>query len=446
MAKVVLTEGNIRKQIINFAWPIFISNIFNEFYNITNSLIVGNYVSLKALSAVSACVWICNIFNYTFYGLGMGTGILVGKYYGAKDRVNLKKVLDTALVFALLGGIASTILSEVFLTDLMRLCNISADLYDLAASYLRVYFLGHTAVLTYQVCFFVLRNFGDTKHQLYFSIVSSIVNITLGMIFVRVFNLSVVGTALATFISQLTMDFLTLRLLFNYDEVTLDIKNIDFSFEVVREICSLGIPASIQNLLIAISSMMIQSHVNTFSNEVIAGIGVAEKITNWGQMASLAISSAAMALVAQNMGAKNYERVRIAIKECIWISTVLTIVSVAVLYLAAPWLVRRFNDSELVVHYGTDMIRYSIFAMFFVNFSHIYNASCRAGGNVKYPMFIAVFCQCICKYLFVHIGLLINHDVHVLYLGTAFGFTLAGIIATIYFYNSKWTLENGLRS
>ena len=445
MAKITLTEGDLRKQILQFAWPIFISNIFNEFYNITNSLIVGNYVSLRALSAVSACVWICNIFNYTFYGLGMGTGILVARYFGAKDRENLKKVLDTALVFALVGGILSTILSESFLPFLMRICNISADLYDLSASYLRVYFLGNTAVLTYQVCFFILRNFGDTKHQLYFSIISSLVNITLGMILVRVFHLSVVGTALATLASQLTMDFLTLRLLFNYDEVSLDIKNIDFSFDVVKQICALGIPASIQNMLIAVSSMMIQSHVNTFPNEVIAGIGVAEKIVNWGQMGSLAISSAAMALVAQNMGAKNYERVKLAIKECLLLSSIFTLILMTIIFINASWLVHRFNSNQLVIGYGTDMIRYAIFAMFFVNFSHIYNASCRAAGNVKYPMFIAIFCQCICKYLFVHIGLMINHDVHVLYLGTAFGYTLAGIIASLYFHNSKWTLENGLR-
>ena len=445
MASVSLTQGNIRKQIINFAWPIFVSNIFNEFYNITNSLIVGNYVSLKALSAVSACVWICNIFNYTFYGLGMGTGILVAKYYGAKNKESLNRVLDTALVFAFVGGIISTTLSEVFLPQLMQLCNISADLYDLSASYLRVYFIGHTAVLMYQVGFFVLRNFGDTKHQLYFSIISSIVNIVLGMILVRVFNLNVIGTAIATIASQLVMVFMTWRLLFNYEEVDIDIRNIGFSFEIVAEICTLGIPASIQNMLIAISSLMIQSYTNTFPNEVIAGIGVAEKIANWGQMGSLAISSATMALVAQNIGAKNYDRVKQAIRECLIISTIFTLILITIIFINAPWIVNKFNKNELVITYGTQMIRYAIFSMFFVNFSHIYNASCRAAGNVKYPMFIAIFTQCICKYLFVHIGLMINHDVHVLYLGTAFGFTLAGIVATIYFNTSKWTLENKLR-
>ena len=117
---VSLTEGNIRKLIFSFSWPIFVSMIFSELYNITNSMIVGNYVSLEALSAVSACTWICNVFNYTFYGLGMGAGILVAGYFGAKDHDNLKKSLDTSLVFAVVGGSILTVVSELALPFLLK--------------------------------------------------------------------------------------------------------------------------------------------------------------------------------------------------------------------------------------------------------------------------------------------------------------------------------------
>lgn len=443
---VSLTEGDIRKQIFNFGWPVFVSSVFNELYNVTNSLIVGNYVSLKALSAVSACAWICNIFNYAFYGVGMGTGIIVARYYGAKDEQNLTKTLETAIIFSMVLGIGSTVLSEIFLPTLMRWCNISADLYDLAASYLRVYLLGHTAVLTYQVCMFILRSFGDTKHQLYYSVVSSLVNLFLGMILVRVFNLSVVGTAIATLVAQIVLDILALRLMSNYEAVKIDLRTPDFSFDIVKEICTLGIPASIQNMLIGISSMMVQSYVNTFSNEVIAGIGVGEKIVNWAQMPTHSFSSATVSLVAQNMGAKKYDRVQKSIKECLLLSTIFNVLTIIVIYINATWLVSRFNSDFAVIGYGTEMIRTAIFAMFFLNISHICNAACRAAGNVKIPMLIAVFSQVICKYLFVYIGLKIKYDVHVLYLGSAFGFTMAGILAYLYFFKGNWTLENGLRA
>ena len=442
---VSLTEGKIRPLIIRFSIPVFISHIFTELYNVTNSLIVGNYVSLEALSAVSACTWICNIFNFAFFGIGMGAGIIVGRYYGARDEKNLKRALDTSIIFAIGAGIVITVLSELFRPAIMSLANIGADIYPLADDYLKVYFLGSTAVLTSQVCFFTLRSFGDTKHQLYFSIISSIVNIILGVIFVRVFNMSIIGTALATIISQFVMDVLALRTMLNYKVARIDLLHPDFSFRLVSEICSLGLPAGFQNMLIAVSSMMVQSYVNAFPNEVIAGIGVAEKIASWGQLISVSTSSATMALVAQNLGAQEYDRVKESIKESALVSSTGTLISIALILLGAPFLVSRFNSNPDVIYYGTQMIHYSIFGMFFINLSHVYNGACRGAGNVKAPMLVAIFGQCICKYLFVYIGIRLFNDVHVLYLGTAVGYTMAGILATLYFYRSRWTKENGLR-
>ncbi len=440
-----LTEGNIPKLIFSFSWPIFISMIFSELYNITNSLIVGNYVSLKALSAVSATTWLCNVFNYAFYGLGMGAGILIAKYYGAQDSHNLKKTLDTAIVFGIAGGIIITALSELFLPFLMKICNITGDIYKDAFEYLRVYFLGNTAVLTYQMCFFILRSFGDTKHQLYYSIISSIINIILGVLLVRVFHLNVIGTAIATIVSQFTMDILALRLMLTYEGVDFDFKNIEFSFETVLEICRLGIPAGFQNMLIAIGSILVQSRVNEFPYPVIAGIGVGEKVANWAQLFSVSVSNATMSLVAQNLGAQKYDRARESIKESARISTAFTILSIAIIAILAPVLVSRFSDDQEAVYYGTNMVRFALFGIFFINYSHIYNGACRGAGNVRYPMYIAIFGQCICKILFVTIGLKLFYDVHILYCATAFGHAMAGILATVYFYSSGWVLEHGLR-
>ena len=442
-ASVNRTEA--ARQIISFSWPIFISMIFTEFYNITNSLIVGNYVSLKALSAVSACTWITNIFNYSFYGLGMGAGILIARYYGAKDHKKLKQALDSAIVFAFVGGLILTIGSELLLPLIMKLSNIGPDIYDDALNYLRVYLMGNTAVLTYQMCFFILRSFGDTKHQLYYSIISSVANILFGLLFVRIFHMDVIGTALATILSQFIMDVLALRLMFKHDDFDFSFKDIDFSIKVVGEICALGIPAGFQNMLIALSSMMVQSHVNTFSNEVIAGIGVAEKIIGWGQLTSVSISSATMALVAQNIGANDYDRVKMVIRESVILSLISTVVLVGFIVTFAPILVSRFNSDPGVRFYGTQMIYYSFFGPIVIVFSHIYNAACRAAGNVRIPMYIAIFSQVICKYAFVRIGLSIIYDVHILYLGTAIGYSLAGILASLYFFRSRWTLEHGLR-
>ena len=443
---VDLTNGNIKKQIFRFSLPIVISNIANELYNLTNSLIVGNYVSLEALSAVSACTWICNIFSYTFYGLGLGCGILVGRYYGAKDETNLKKTLDTSLIFGFVFGISLTILSELFLPQIMTICNIGESIFDSAYSYLRVYLLSNTFLLVSNIVYNILRSFGDSKHQLYYSIVGSITNLLLGFVFVRVLDMNVVGTSLATTISQGISLFLALRLLINFKEINIDIKHLNFSFEIVKKIFSLGLPAGFQNMLIAISSMLIQSYINMFPNEIIAGIGVGEKINNWAQAVSAAVAAATTALVAQNYGAKKYDRVQEAIKTSLKISTIITCAFVAIIWIIAPFAVAGFNDSAEVIKCGTNMIRISVFGMIFVNFSHIYNAACRGAGNVKAPMFVAIAGQVISKYLFVYIGLKISHNVNILYMGSAIGYLAAGTFAALYFNLSRWTFENQLRS
>ena len=444
-ASIDFTQGDLTKGIIKFAIPFFLASIFNELYNITNSMIVGNYISTKALSAVSACTWICNIFNYTFFGLGTGAGIVIANLYGAKDKEKLKKAVDTALVFAIVGGLLLTVVSELSLPFLMKICNIAPDIYKDASQYLRVYLLGNSAVLTYQMCFFILRSLGDTKHPLLFLVISSIINISLGLYFVRVLNMSVVGTAIATIIAQFVVDILSLRLLLKMDEIKFDIHNIEFSFEYVGKICSLGIPAGIQNMLIALSSLGIQSYVNQFPNEVIAGIGVAEKTAAWAQMPSMALSNAVVSIVSQNMGAKNYDRVHEAIRKVVIMSCITVAVSITLMYIFANRIVSLFdNDPEVIMH-ATKMVRVMVFSYIFLNLSHVFNGANRAAGNVRAPMIIAVLSQVVGKFLFVYIGLKVVYSVNILYAGSAFGYTLAGIFATIYFFTSSYVKELGLR-
>ena len=445
-SNIDFTQGDLAPSIIKFAIPFFLASVFNELYNITNSIIVGNFISTQALSAVSACTWICNIFNYTFYGLGTGAGIVIANLYGAKNSEKLKKAVDTALVFSVIGGLVLTVLSEALLPLMMKISNIAPDIYQDASEYLKVYLLGNSAVLTYQMCFFILRSFGDTKHPLWYLIISSIINIVLGVVFVRVLHMSVVGTAIATIISQFVVDILSLRLLLKMEEIPFDIHNIEFSPEYVVKICNLGIPAGIQNMLIALSSLGIQSYVNQFPNEVIAGIGVAEKTAAWAQMPSLALSNAIVSIVSQNVGAKNYDRVHEAIRMVIIMSCITVSVCIGLMYIFSGYLVALFDNDPQVIMHADKMVKIMIFSYLSLNLSHVFNGANRAAGNVKAPMFIAVASQVIGKFLFVYIGLKINYSVNILYWGSAFGYTLAGVFATLYFFKSEYVKELGLRN
>ncbi|MBR2791141.1 MAG: MATE family efflux transporter [Erysipelotrichaceae bacterium] len=443
---VDLTEGVVWKQLLRFVWPITLANLFQQLYGMTNSMIVGNYMSSDALSSVSSTQSICNIASFFFYGISTACGILVSNYHGARDKENLRKTIHTGLVMGVAVGVIITVLGEIFCDQLMGLTNIRDSIYENAEIYLRVYMLGNAAVFLYNISFFIMRSLGDSRDPLYYLMISSVMNVVLGIAFVKYLNMGVVGTALASIISQLLVDVLAIRALFRMDpDFRMTSNDLKMDMHLVRRMMSLGIPASIQNMLIALSNMVVQSQVNLFSNEFIAGVGVAEKVATWTQIPMQSISTIGTSYVGQNLGARKYDRVHEGIRICNRIATIITIALAAVIFIFAETFVGLFNDNPEVIRFGATMTRYSVFGFIPLTWSHIYNGCCRGAGNMKVPMIIAVFAQCVFKFVFVTVGLKIKFDVIFIYLATTLSFALAGVLATIYFHTSKWTKEAHLR-
>ena len=441
-----LTEGVIWKQLLKFVCPITLANVFQQLYGMTNAMIVGNYMDTEALSAVSSTNSICNIANFFFYGIAMACGILVSNYRGAKNNEGLRRTIHTGLILSVIVGLIITVFGELFTPLLMSMSNIRESIYHNAEMYLRVYMLGNAAVFLYNISFFIMRSLGDSRDPLYYLMFSSIMNVILGIIMVKYLQFGVVGTALASIISQLMVDVLALRALFKMDSAfRIDFKNLKIDTALIKRMLQLGIPASIQNMLIAISNLTVQSYVNMFPNEFIAGVGVAEKVANWTQIPMQSISTIGTSYVGQNLGAKKYDRVQEGIKMCNIIATVITAIFAVFIFIFAETFVGLFDSDPEVIRYGSTMTRYMVFSFIPLTWSHIYNGCCRGAGNMKVPMFIAVMGQCVFKYIFVTVGLSIKFDMIFIYLSTALSFTLAGVMAAVYFHTSKWTKEAHLR-
>ena len=444
---VNLTEGVIWKQLLKFVWPIILSNIFQQLYNITNSMIVGNFVSKEALSAVSACTSILNLFNFFFHGIATACGILTSTYFGARNHEKLNSVIETSLMISIMLGLGLTVFGEIFTPQLLAFSNIGPSIYTDSEIYLRIYLLGNVSVLLYNITFFILRSLGDSRSPLYYLMGSCITNIVLGIIFVKFLNLSVIGVALATLISQTAVDFFALRMLNRMKNIiSFDWKHMHISWDLARQMARLGIPAAIQNMLVAFSSMVVQSHVNLFSNEVIAGIGVADKVGHWVQIPMQSIATIGTNYVGQNLGAQKYDRVQQGIRICNRIATVITAICAVGAFFSAEFFVGLFNNDPEIIHHGATMLRYSVFSYIPLTWSHIYNNCCRGAGNMKLPLVIAVTSQCIFKYVFVTVGLrLTNNNIQIIYLSNLFTFVLAGVLAAVYFHFSRFTKEARLR-
>ncbi|MBQ1877364.1 MAG: MATE family efflux transporter [Erysipelotrichaceae bacterium] len=441
-----LTEGIIWKQLLIFVWPVFVSNIFQRFYEITNQLIVGNYVSRDALSAVSSVSSITMIFTQLFMGISLGAGIMAAYFYGARRTEKLKGVVESSLILTVGGGVISTAIIELLIPLLLKAINVNETLYPLALSYLRVYVLGNAAVFTYNMCFQILRSIGDTRKPLFYLVISSVINLVLGIIFVRVFNLSVIGTALATIISQLVVDILCIRVIARNPLFGVDLRRPRADREILKEICRIGIPAGIQNMTFSVSHLMIQSYINMFDNATIAGIGVAEKVSSWVQVPLNALNTINTAYIAQNYGAKKYDRVQEGIRTALAIIVSITMLTAGGIYLVAEPLVAMFNRDPQVIKVGCDMVRFVVFSFVGNAVSHIYNGACRATGNVRVPLILSVFSLAVVKYVIVAVWLNRSFDVRAIYYATAVSCILAGTLSALYFHTSSWTRKNHLRA
>jgi Na+-driven multidrug efflux pump len=198
-------------------------------------------------------------------------------------------------------------------------------------------------------------------------------------------------------------------------------------------------------MLLAFSQMLVQSYINQFPNEVIAGIGAASKVDSFAQIPMSAISTACTTFVGQNLGAKKYDRVQHGVIDSIRLSNIMMIVVCTIVFATAPFLISLFNKDPLVVQHGTAMLRHTIFTFILLGWSHVYNGCCRGAGNMRIPLIIAVLCQCVLRYAFVYVGLKINYSVDILYWSEAVAFGLAGLCASLYFRFSRWTKEKQLR-
>ncbi|MBQ1521131.1 MAG: MATE family efflux transporter [Erysipelotrichaceae bacterium] len=441
-----MTQGNIAAQIMKFVWPVLVASIFQQLYNMTNQFIVGNYVDEDTLSAVSACSAITSILIQMFAGLGLGVGVVVSNSFGARNNEKLKSAVRSSVLLSVIGGLLIVCISELLLPMMMKLININDVLYPIAEKYMRVYLLGSVCVLTYNVFFYIFRSIGDTRHPLYYLIVSSILNITLGIIFVRVMHLNVTGTALATIIAQLAVDILCFNLVQHNYLLKMDFSDFAIDWEVIKEVLRLGIPAGIQNTLVGFSGVVIQAYTNLFPNVVIAGIGVGQRVSSYAEMPMHAIQTAATSFVGQNYGAGEHERVRHGIRFCLMLCNVVALVLSTVIFIFAEPLVAMFNRNPDIVRYGSEMVRYTVYGTIFIGWSHIYNGSCRGAGNVREPLFIAVFSQFAIRYIFVTIAFKISFSLVNIYFAHVIGSVAAGILASLYFNLSKWTKDNHLRA
>ncbi len=433
-----MTSGSIPGTIIRFAIPVFLGNLFQQLYNAVDSLIVGNFVGGDALAAVSSSGSLIFLFNGFVMGIFMGAGVVIARYFGARDDKNVRLAVHTSMAFAVVAGIAMTV-TGMFLTPIiLRLMGTPESVMPNSVTYFRVYFAGSLAVVTYNAVSGILQAVGDSRHPLYYLIISSVLNVVLDLLFVAVFDWGILGAGIATVISQFTSAALGTARLIRSDTVYRIVPSeIRFDGRLIREILKIGLPSGLQNSIISLANVVVQSNINAFGALAMAGCGAYSKIEGFAFLPVTSFTMAITTFVSQNLGAKENARARkgalFGILLCITIAELIGVT----INLFAPGLVGMFNAESEVVRYGVMMARTTTLFYCLMAYSHCMAAVMRGCGRSMVPMLVMLVCWCAIRVSYITIIVRFIPDIRCVFWAYPITWTLSTVVYTVYYFNKK---------
>lgn len=432
-----MTEGNIAKKIIFFALPIFFGSLFQQLYNTIDAMVVGNVVGKEALAAVTSTGSLVSLLVGLVQGVFIGAGVVIARYYGARDMEAVSRTVHTDLAFALAASVGLTLVGVLFTPQLLRWMGTPADVMDNSVTYLRWYFAGSVGIITYNACAGIFRAVGDSRHPLYFLITASVVNVALDLLLVP--GLGVAGAAIATSISQLLSACLALWKLTRLDGPSrIDLRQIRFYPGRLREIVGMGLPTGVQNSVISFANVVVQTNVNAFGADAMAGVGSYNKLEGFVFLPVTSFCMALTTFVSQNLGARQYDRARqgarFGIGGCMAVSVV---VGVAMLIWGRP-LLSLFDSDPAVLDYGmvSNRIRAGFYAV--LALSHTMAAVLRGAGKAKVPMVIMLVCWCLIRVSYITIAVRFIPDIRVVFWAYPITWTLSSILFLIYYFKADW--------
>ncbi len=434
-----MTEGNIRKLIIRFAIPVMLSNLFQQLYNSVDSLIVGNFLGKEALAAVSSSGPLIFLLVSFFNGTAMGAGVVISRYYGAGENEKVSKAVHTNVAFGLVSGTLLTIVGMAATPVILRWMGTAPEVLPNSISYFRYYFLGALAIVMYNIFTGIMNAVGDSRRPMQYLIFSSILNVVLDLLFVGVFKMGVGSAAVATTISQAVSALLCLRRLMTKGLVCQVIPSrIRFHKDMLKEIVRFGLPTGIQNSVIAIANVIVQSNINSFGTEAMAAYGSYSKIEGFAFLPITCFAMAMTTFIGQNLGARKYDRAKQGARFGITVSLTLAELIGILIFALSPLLVRLFNDDPEVIRLGVQQARTEALFYFLLAFSHIIAGICRGAGRAIVPMGIMLSVWCVIRIIYITITMQFVHEIEYIYWAYPITWGISSLIYLIYFCKSDW--------
>jgi putative MATE family efflux protein len=440
-----LTVGSERKQIFRFAIPMLLGNVFQQLYNIVDSIIIGQYLGKEALAAVGASFPLIFVLISLIIGIASGSTIIVAQYFGAKDMTNVKKSIDTLFVFLFFAAIAVTILGIAFSDLVFRLIQIPEDVLPQAKTYLTIYLSGIILFIGFNGISEVLRGLGDSKTPLYFLIIATLMNVILDILFIVVFKMGVAGAAVATIISQ-GGAFITAMIYLNrtHEFIRFSLSDIHFDREIFRQSVRIGLPSGFQQTFVSFGMLALLRIVNKYGTSTLAAYTVAGRIDMFAGLPAMNFGAALSTFVGQNMGANKPERIKKGFQATLLMTTVVSVLVSLGVIIFSRQLMSLFTTDTLVIEKGR--LYLLIVSSFYVVFSFMFvsNGALRGAGDTFIPMIISLFALWVIRIPLSYFFSISMGEIGIWW-GVPAGWVFGAVFSYIYYKMGKWKTKGVIK-
>lgn len=386
-----MCNGTLMDKLISFSIPLMLSGILQLMFNAVDIIVVGRFAGSESLAAVGSTTALINVFTNLFIGISLGSNVLAARYYAAGKEREMSETVHSSLTLALISGILMAFAGLFFSRTALEWMGTPDDVIDLAALYMKIYFIGMPFFMLYNYGAAILRAVGDTKRPLLFLVVSGLVNAGLNMILVICFHMAVEGVAIATVISQLLSCIMVLTCLYRtqgcyqFRFSKLGLKSI-----YVLQIFQVGIPAGIQSTVINFSNVLLQSSVNSFGSIAMAGYTAANNIFGFLYTSVNSVTQACMSFTSQNYGVKKTKRMDRVLVDCIILSILIATVMGGAFYVFGPQILSVYNKEPDVIKSGMEILSFTTLTYFLCGIMDLFPGAMRGMGRSGVPMILSI--------------------------------------------------------
>lgn len=440
-----LTVGNEGKLILSFTIPMLIGNIFQQLYNVVDSVIVGRYLGNEALAAVGASFPLIFTLIALIIGVSIGVTVVISQFYGSKNMEQVRKAIETMYIFLFITSIGITIIGILTSEYIFRLIDLPEDIIPQAVTFFNLYASGFIFFFGFQGTTAILRGLGDSKTPLYFLVISVLVNILLDIVFIVYFGWGIESVAIATVISQAGA-FITLiwylhltnpLLRFNFFKMR-------FDYDIFKKSIQIGIPTGLQQTFVALGMLALFKVVNTFGTTIIAAYSVAMRIDSFASLPAMNFSAALSSFVGQNIGANKQDRVKAGLVATLKMTALISVSVSIITWLFSNQIMMLFTNDMAVVEAGSHYLL--IVSTFYILFStmFVYHGVLRGAGDTVIPMFITLFALWVIR---IPISFMLSklYGPIGIWWGIPFAWAIGASFSYLYYKSGKWKTKSVIK-